>query len=188
MKNVFIFLGGLAVGSAVTWKVVKEYYKKIADEEIDSVIETFKNRKEEINKLKKEELKEEKKEKVELKSSKKSKEKLHYNNTIDALKYVSDEVKDLEEKLINQKDNEFTSSIEIISDQEYNTIDEFDAKSWTYWNNDILTDEDDNVVEDYEEIIGEALSQFGEFDDSVYVRNIDKQCDYEILRSEKDFN
>ena len=41
ISNIIIFAVGAAIGSAVTWKVVKDKYSKIADEEIRSVKETF---------------------------------------------------------------------------------------------------------------------------------------------------
>ena len=44
MKNVLIFVLGAATGSVITWKLVEQKYKKIADEEIASVKERFKNR------------------------------------------------------------------------------------------------------------------------------------------------
>lgn len=39
--NVFLFTAGAAVGSLVTWKLVKNKYERIAQEEIDSVKETW---------------------------------------------------------------------------------------------------------------------------------------------------
>ena len=43
--NVFIFTIGAVTGSLVIWKFVKTKYEKIAQEEIDSVKETFFERK-----------------------------------------------------------------------------------------------------------------------------------------------
>lgn len=45
MKNVLIFILGGAVGSLVTWKLVEGKYKKLADEEIASVVGRFKDKK-----------------------------------------------------------------------------------------------------------------------------------------------
>lgn len=39
--NVLMFTAGAAIGSLVTWKVVKAKYEQIAQEEIDSVKETW---------------------------------------------------------------------------------------------------------------------------------------------------
>ena len=44
MNKLFIFVLGAAAGSLVTWKIVEEKYKAIANEEIASVVEQFKNR------------------------------------------------------------------------------------------------------------------------------------------------
>ena len=40
-KNVLIFAAGAAIGSAVTWKLIKTKYEQIANEEIESVKEFF---------------------------------------------------------------------------------------------------------------------------------------------------
>ena len=42
MKNLLCFVAGAAIGSVVTWKLIEKKYKDLADEEIESVIETFK--------------------------------------------------------------------------------------------------------------------------------------------------
>ena len=41
LNNVLIFAVGAAIGSAVTWKLLKTKYERIAQEEIDSVKEVF---------------------------------------------------------------------------------------------------------------------------------------------------
>lgn len=193
MKNVLIFLGGAAIGSVVTWKLVEKRYRDLADEEIKSVVDTFKSREEE---LKKKEKKVEEKEKNAKKSESSKSElqmKTHYDDTLDALSYATaNNIKDLEEELINpkkEKTTKRTKPYKVIKPEEFGEKDGFDTKSWTYWNDDVLTDEFDVVIENPEKIIGDALKHFGEYeDDSVYVRNVNDECDYEILRSEKDFN
>ena len=50
MKNLLFFITGAAIGSVVTWKLIEKKYKDIADEEIASVIETFKAEKPKRNK------------------------------------------------------------------------------------------------------------------------------------------
>ena len=42
--NVLLFAAGAAIGSAVTWKVVKTKYDRLIQEEIDSVKEAFADR------------------------------------------------------------------------------------------------------------------------------------------------
>ena len=42
VKGAFIFVLGGAVGSVITWKIVKDKYAAIAQAEIDDVKETYK--------------------------------------------------------------------------------------------------------------------------------------------------
>lgn len=72
----------------------------------------------------------------------------------------------------------------IISPDDFDELDDYDAASLTYYADGILTDEDDNIIEDVDDIVGEdSLHAFGEFEeDAVYVRNDTLKCDYEILR------
>ena len=52
-KNVLIasatFVAGAALGSIVSWNLLKNKYKQIADEEIESVKEVFKDKTKELN-------------------------------------------------------------------------------------------------------------------------------------------
>ena len=41
INKILIFAAGVAIGSAVTWKLIKDKYKKLADEEIASVKEVW---------------------------------------------------------------------------------------------------------------------------------------------------
>lgn len=186
MKNLLIFLGGAGIGSVVTWKLVEKYYVDLANQEIESVVETFKAREEELSN--RTIVKDEK-----IESESLSKDKLHYDNTIDAMRYVSEDLMKLEENLINPKGEEIIEGtigdITIIAPEEYGNEEGFDAKSWTYYADEVLVDEYETVVENPNDIIGDALTHFGEYeDDSVYVRNANQKCDYEILKSEKEYN
>ena len=53
--------------------------------------------------------------------------------------------------------------------------------SYSYFEDGIVTDEDDRVVEDIDDAIGEDfVNHFDE--DTCYVRNEERRCDYEICR------
>lgn len=59
----------------------------------------------------------------------------------------------------------------------------------TYFADGVLADECGEIVDDVEEIIGDGLDHFGEYeDDSVFVRSDAKRCDYEILKDLRDFS
>ena len=70
--------------------------------------------------------------------------------------------------------------------------DGYDVDSLHYYQNGVVTDEQNNVLsdEDIENTIGkDSLEHFGEFeDDSVYVRNDNLKKDYEILLQPEEFD
>lgn len=178
MKNILIFVAGAGIGSVVTWKLLEKKYKNIADEEIESVVETFKNRVKEIKKNNKVETKDNK-------QNKKIGEKPDIKTVAEELGYSSDDKKTETTVEYVKKP---TESIMIISPEEYGLIEDYELRSLTYYNDDVLTDENDKPVLSTKEI-GDALRHFGEYeDDAVYVRNDELKTDYEILRSEKDYN
>ena len=62
--------------------------------------------------------------------------------------------------------------------------------SLTYYSgNGVLVDDNEEQVDNVEELVGEdSLKHFGEYeDDSVYVRNDERKCDYEILLDESNY-
>lgn len=166
MNKVFIFALGATVGSLVTWKIVEEKYKMLADEEIESVVEHFNNR---LNELQGEtEISEEKEEYKDIASE------------------YTDEVKEEDVVLIPQQKDYINPYV--IAPEEFgefgNTI-----KTLTYYSDLVLADEDYDIINEPENVIGDALTHFGEYeDDAVYVRDENAEIDYEILKHEKTFS
>lgn len=180
MKNILIFLAGGAVGAVVSAKLVEKYYRDLADEEIESVVEHFKN--------KEKELKEKTEDKVENKTEtkpKKNKKKDKVEDIVKTEEYIPNE----EEEEVVERPVDSIVGFEIIDPMNFGEEDEYDTKSWTHWADGVLTNELDEIIETPEEFIGDALSHFGDYEeDSVYVRNHASKTDYEILKSEKEFN
>ena len=77
----------------------------------------------------------------------------------------------------------------MISPEEFGEFEEYEKISLTYYSNNILADENNEVIEDVEETIGvDSLTHFGEYeDDSVFVRNDARKCDYEILLDQRSY-
>ena len=171
-KFIFAFVLGSAAGSAITWKIVKTKYEQIAQEEIDSVKEVFARRLDEYNdgnapvedepELTEEEI-----------------EKAEYVTIIDNYNNVSNQN---EEKGGSATMN-VGSAPYVITPEEFDELDEYDTSSLTYYDDGVLTDEYDEIVENIDDIVGiDSLQHFGEYeDDSVFVRNDRLKCDYEIL-------
>lgn len=189
MKNILIFIAGAAVGSLITWKIVEERCKRISDEEIKSVVDTFEKRRKELEDMytsadsdnlgiaspSKEfynQLKSASDELIE-----------DYNKKLNKYGYKEDDLSDV----IN--DNSGYAAPYVISPEEFGEREDYETKSLIYYTDKIVADDDDHIVDDVEDIIGDALDHFGDYeDDAVHVRNEKEKCDYEILRSEKAFD
>ena len=73
----------------------------------------------------------------------------------------------------------------VISPDEFGEMDEYSKISLMYYADGVLCDDMDQLVDNIDEIVGADFAEhFGEYeDDSVFVRNDARKCDYEILRS-----
>ncbi len=157
LNKLFIFAVGITAGSAVTYIALKEKYEILAQEEIASVKETFR---ENLSKIKEQ-------------------EKMNTDYETIIHNYISNN----DEK--EEKDS--TDKPYVISPDEFGEFEEYEIITLTYYSDDILTDDCDEPVENIDEVVGlEALTHFGEYeDDAVYVRNDRLKCDYEILRDDR---
>jgi hypothetical protein len=179
-----MFIFGAAVGSVITWQYTKKKYERIAQEEINSVKETFSklevkskdNESEENNNVRT--IVERAKDKPSVVEYAAKLRKQGYTNYSDN---VSEE--EVDENMINDKPY-------VISPDEFGEFYDYEKISLTYYADQVLADEDDELVEDIEETVGfESLNAFGEYeDDSVFVRNDRLKCDYEILLDQRKYS
>lgn len=168
--NLAIFASGAAIGSAVTYKFLKTKFEQIAKEEIESVKETF-------SRLQEEKEEDELVGDLDDEEDSKKMSASDYKKKLDELRYSTE----------NEKEGrEMGPAPYVISPDEFSERDGFSTLTLYYHSDDILVDEYDKIIENREEIVGEhALESFGEYeDDSVFVRNERRHCDYEILRVE----
>ena len=174
-KVIFSFFIGATVGSLATWRLLKTKYEQIAQEEIDSVKETFlRNHEEDDN----------------------------YDNIPDesepingidekpALSVYTEKLK--EQGYLTESKEGGTDDMSkpfVISPEEYGEIDDHELYSYTYYADKVLTDENNEPIDNVDEMVGlESLNHFGEYgDDSVYVRNEERKADYEILLDDESY-
>lgn len=200
--NVLMFAAGAAIGSAVTWKVVKTKYDRIVQEEIDSVKETFANafanRGEvdgdasgdraddsfhQIDWSELEDLNEEDEEDEDDEDDDKSEQDYlrDYGRLIDH--YTTNN---------NEKGGAENMAKEpyVISPYDFGEIDEYHRIELTYYEDGILEDDEYNIVTDADELIGpKALTTFGEYEeDSVFVRNERLHTDFQILKDPRTYD
>lgn len=203
LKGVLIFVLGAAAGSLATWKLIEKKYKDIAQEEIDSVKDTF-------SKMKKNEYPDkledypdfeefdDSDDSDDVEEEPKPEQKIDRNNKPDIVEYA----KILSEvgytNYAERQDKKEKKGVEpvederpyVISPDEFGEKDGYENVTLTYYADGVLTDYFDNVISNVDEVVGfDSLDHFGEYeDDVVFVRNEKMETDYEILRDLRDFN
>lgn len=183
--NVLLFTTGAAIGSLVTWKVVKTKYERIAQEEIDSVKETWARLMcEGDNDTFEDDIDEEEADEYDDSS-------VMADYTTLAGKYSRTSDAEVE----NGKEGEEDYEVPIMNGPYVITPDEYGDGNCdhnlcciTYYSDDVLAD-DWGVVLDIEDTIGrDALEHIGDFAEGVvHVRNEQLQIDYEVVQDARTY-
>ena len=144
MKNLLFFVAGAAIGSVITWKLIEKKYKDLADEEIESVKETFKNRKSRITK-------DEVKETVEKVINKFKEPKETVENIVTSEGYYTEDEEETEEDDESNYTVDVDPGVEVIvpyviTPEQFGEYDEYGTKTLTYYADNVLTDEIDNPI------------------------------------------
>lgn len=179
--NAAVFAAGAVIGSAVTWKVVEKKYEKIAQEEIDSVKEVYSKKK--YAGISLADIPAE--EPIESIEEETKAIKQECNTIIENMGYksYSDITKKKEEEEPMDKEKPY-----VISPDEYDELG-YKTHSLIWFNDKVLTDDNYEMVDNMSETVGtDFMNHFGEYeDDSVFIRNDAKQCDYEILMDSRNY-
>ena len=210
MKKVFanfvMFTIGAVIGSAVTWKLVKTKYEQIAQEEIDSVKETFSKRKKQAENYSTDDTTTVKNftddnvnnDNVNNDNVNNDAMRKDYESILKDHKYLNID----EDRTDEDRSNSYTKyTLEktrkedldmeynrpyVISPEEFDDNDEYNVISLTYYADGVLTDDMDEPIdpEDIDDLVGKDFADhFGEYEEnSIFVRNDAMQTDYEILR------
>lgn len=196
MHKVIIFIGGVAAGSFVTWRLLKEKYIRQTQEEINEVREHYRKKKESEEVTVDSNGSTETNEKPDLiaYAAKLTKNGyIDYTNPKSLVKATGDMI-----DAVAQKDNEESLDPVILNDPSYQPPyiispedfaidDEYTIVNLNYYIDGVLTDEDDNIVENVDDVVGlENLNHMGEYeDDALHIRNENYKCEYEILLSRR---
>lgn len=169
MKKFFIFIAGAVIGSAVTWKVSKDYYEKLVQEDFDS------------RRFKPEDGKSE--------PDITEQDKEDYKRVLKQVNYSEYANQTIPE----QKEVKEVTAVDrpyIISPNEFGELDDYETISLAYYDDGVLADDLDELVEDVDDVVGlDSLNHFGEYeDDSVFVRNDRLKADYEILLDHRNYS
>ena len=186
LSKTLIFAAGAAVGSIITWAVVKKRYEQITNEEIESLRELYA----EVNNGGTDDIEsaDDEEDPEELKEE--------YDDIVKKNNYVSystksDEMVEYDEEL-DEEEEEGEMFVEpyIIGPEDFDE-NGYDTESLYYYENGVVTDAiSGEVIEDVKDLIGkEYHKHFGDYGepDSVYVRNENNETDYEILRTGEEY-
>ena len=179
--NFMLFIFGAAIGSAATWMYTKKKYEQLAQEEINSVKEVFSKR---ANTAVKEAEFSKQQEKPDLNEYAAKVRENGYTNYSD-----TDSKAEYKKEIRKQNEHNKGYFAYIITPEEFGEFDDYEKISLTYYNDQILADENDEIIDDIDETVGiDSLTHFGEYeDDSVFVRNDERKCDYEILLDHRNY-
>lgn len=166
LTKMFIFAAGAAIGSAVAWYVTKCKYEEIIKAEfdyreqygsIDAAVETDGTQ-------------------IDIPTDAPDE---YYEI---ASEYQNDYMK--EEKYLKVRPY-------VISSDEFGQADEYDVMELTYFADGVVADDWGEMIENVDEVVGLAsLLTFGDNNDdpdTVYVRNDERKCDYEICADTRNY-
>lgn len=203
--NVIVFTVGAAIGSAVTWKVLKTKYEQIANEEISSVREEYaslmvkiKNRLQESatyvdpeeDEVTADEEDDYYPDDDERDFTDQEKAQIDYYKITTKYRGSEDDENEKEGDEGDGDDVPYINGPYVISPEEFNSSPPgFNAQPLDYFADGVLAD-NWGVKLDLDETIGEdALDHFGEYvDDIVYVRNERTEIDYEVTKDPRTYD
>lgn len=180
LSKIIIFTAGAAVGSAVTWKMVKDKYERMAQKDIQAVREFYITKTTtKTTTIEEESLEEEpdEPEKPKLPTQREL-----YSGFVNRLGYGDQNPPSENE----EEEEEDMCEPYVISPSEYGEL-EYETESlWYYEGDGVITTYFGEVIDkkDIPDMIGADFAEhYGEYeDDSVHVRNDRLRIDFEILR------
>ena len=214
LTKLLFFVAGAAVGSLATYKIVKDKYEKQISEDTLSMVQAFDELRDMYESQpidnEKNEVDEPVNDVVEEKDNSETKPLPSYAKygltEEDFFEGPAEEVEEIVKSEVPKKKVDYTQYYDpnkkneekeeekevikpyVITPDEFQDSD-YDVESYTYYADDVLTDEFDDIIYEPGETVGtEFADHFGEYEeDAVYIRNDERGIDYEILKDDRTF-
>lgn len=181
--NVLMFTTGAAIGSVVTWRIVKARYDRIIAEEIESVKEAFAD----VDTCG--DSGDEPAEDDDEGQREVSPKQINWDDLEDLDEDEDEDMVEysrITENYTSEKGGAriMANEPKVISPYDFGEVDGYHQIELTYYADGTLEDDEYNIVEDGDELLGpDALNSFGEYEeDAVFVRNDRLRTDFQILR------
>lgn len=190
-----MFTAGAAMGSVVTWKLIKDKYEARVQEEIDSVREARESSK--SLRQKKHDAEDVGQAREMAEAAKSKPDIAEYASMINSEGYYDysnhDYKKVIEESRERTKENldEEVKIPYVINPDDYAIDTDYDKVDLTYYADGVVAyDLDDKMMKNVDEVIGEdSLLKFGEYEEGiVYVRNDRLRTDYCVSMDSRDYS
>ena len=204
LGTVIGFLAGTAIGGVAVWYITKERYAQIAEEEINSVKEAYSHMGQKKEKA------DEALRRYQGADDEESEETEELKTIVVTTRIAEKEsISEYAKRVQNGEPMKYSKTVippktgapgepahsensgdvpYVISPDEFDELEDYTPISLSYFADGVLADEYGVIVDDVEEIIGDALDHFGEYEeDAVFARNDAKRCDYEILKDERTY-
>lgn len=171
-SNVLLFATGVAIGSAVTYILMKRKYEEQLDWIEEEPVEEY-NEEEPAEEEIQDDVQEEKEDD--------QKETVQYNKYVK--KYAGNSLVDEVEKEVKGSEDDVDRPY-LIKPNELGEMDDYEITTLYWYEDEVLSDELGNPIEDIDETVGlENIKMFGDSSiDYIYVRNDARMTDYEVLR------
>ena len=193
LVNALMFAAGAAIGSVVTWKLLQTKYERFAQEQIDSVKETYaglSDNDESDDEVSDSDDSEEDcsdEDCTENDEQDSMMDRFEYEAEIRRLSYRSAE--DAQEG--GGEAEEHVDYAPYVIDPNDAGDNGYELSSLTYYSDGVLEDDYWNVLENPDEIVGDSfMNHFGEYagaDETVFIRNEALKTDYEITRDRRTY-
>lgn len=176
--NFAMLAAGAAIGSLATYKILKTTYEQRIHEEIEE-LENYYSNKESGNT-------------EETEGEGTPEEKPSSPDPVAALDSVLAKEGYINySDIIKKKGGEAVKKPYIIPSKDFDTLDDYEAETLTYYSNGVLVDDTNKPIEDVKGMVGDEFQDhFGDNEndrDSVFVRNEERMTDYEILYDADEF-
>lgn len=184
LKATLAFIFGGAAGAAAAWYVTKTYYETHIQEEIDSVKEAY------GRKFTKVEYSNEMPEEPnEIKFAESEPQTTDIRREVDTHKVKYGQYAKVAAQYKTTAGSDTDAGIYPITDTEFGEEEGYSTMSLVWYTDEIMADwQDDEIIENVEMTTGYSWKKaFDKGEDTAYVRNEQRKCDYEILRSEKSY-
>lgn len=184
LSKFVVFAFGAAVGSVVTWKLIETKYKRIADEEIESVREVYAKVYGDSPEESEDEDEEDQKIFDDLVKD------LGYSSEEEKKEEIKKEIKKEKKESEGEEDEDDMLRPYVIEEEDYDD-NGYETESLYYYDDGVLiysiTEE---VIDDIDGLVGkDSIDQMLESgEDYIYVRNDELGIDFEILRDRRNFS